>query len=68
MDATQIVATWLKDNGYDGLYSDDCGCEINDLMPCGQFGGQCEPGYKCSCPGPKDCPADGDWHINGTKP
>lgn len=70
MDAKDIVATWLKDNWYDGLYTDDCGCEISELMPCGEFGVMCEPGYKVPCSGPESCPADGDcpWHISGKKP
>jgi hypothetical protein len=42
----------LKKNGFSGLYSDkQCGCEIGDLAPCGEFmmGGEymndCRPGY-----------------------
>lgn len=38
----QIVEKYLKENGYDGLYSDDyiafgedgCGCFLGDLFPC----------------------------------
>lgn len=66
-----IVAEWLTDNRYDGLFSiyGECGCEIADLMPCECDGSQCEPGYKAPCD-PPDCPADGecDWHIQRDKP
>ena len=49
MNAKQIVATWLKENGYDGLYDEDgeCGCWAGDeLMPCEGFAEHCMPGYK----------------------
>jgi hypothetical protein len=47
MDVKQIVIAYLRMNGYDGLYLDcNCGCEIDDLAPCGQFNEACAPGYK----------------------
>ena len=33
----QMVAEYLKDNGYDGLAGEECGCWLNDLMPCEYF-------------------------------
>lgn len=27
-----IVEEYLRANGYDGLCSEDCGCDVNDLM------------------------------------
>jgi hypothetical protein len=30
----EIVDEWLRDNGYDGLAGDDCGCIVGDLFPC----------------------------------
>jgi hypothetical protein len=32
-----IVKKWLKDNNFDGLANPEveCGCEVDDLMPCG---------------------------------
>ena len=71
MKVKEILGQWLKDNGYDGLYNEDCGCEIDDLAPCCiDCIAECEAGYKVPCPGPEDCSADGDcyWHISGTKP
>ena len=58
----EILEQWLTDNGYDGLYAEECGCIVGDLAPCGEacsFG--CRAGHKVPCPGP----ADGDckFHI-----
>jgi len=47
-----IVEHWLRGNKYDGLCSEECGCYVDDLAPCGQFGWDCEPGHVrsgCSC-------------------
>lgn len=41
-----IVKEWLKSNGYDGLYHDDCGCGIGDLMPCDGGCVDCAPAYE----------------------
>ena len=30
----EIVEWWLRANGYNGLYTDDCGCHVDDLIPC----------------------------------
>jgi len=56
IDPREIIAAWLGDNGYDGLYDgDECGCGINDLAPCIQESvPACYPGYKhetqnCGC-------------------
>lgn len=34
MTVKEIVIEYLKKNGYDGLYNDDCGCALDDLIPC----------------------------------
>ncbi len=36
MTVKEIVAKWLKENGYDGLcdYGEGCVCYLNDFMPC----------------------------------
>jgi hypothetical protein len=37
----------LSQLGYDGLYCSECGCELDDLMPCGGEGAlDCYPAYK----------------------
>lgn len=51
MNIKEIVADYLKANGYDGLhYEDDCSCDLDDLMPC-QCANEtyCKPGYKVVC-------------------
>jgi len=72
MTIEEIVKAWLESNGYDGLFYDNfaCGCELNDLMPCGVPYLGCSAGYKVPCPGPEKCENDGDcpWHICETKP
>jgi len=45
IDAISIVRNWLKENGYDGLFIDDCGCVLDDLQPCGKDFAWCKPGY-----------------------
>jgi len=71
MNIQEIVEQWLRDNGYDGLFSPTyCACAIgDDFMPCGEPGNDCEAGYKTACPGPEDCEADGDcdFHIGSRK-
>ena len=60
-----IVEKHLRRCGFDGLWNDfaECGCELDDLMPCDGEVTRCEPGYKIPCG--DDCPLDGncDWHI-----
>jgi len=48
----EIVKSWLETNGYDGLCDSDneCGCKLDDLMPCGEPGMNCEPGYEVEAP------------------
>ncbi len=66
MTLHDIVKEWLEKNGYEGLYSvdADCGCKLDDLMPCGEPGMNCRAGHVVPCD-PETCGADGDcpWHI-----
>lgn len=48
MNVKDIVRAYLKDNGYDGLCGDFCGCGIDDLM-CGCDPNFCEPAYFREC-------------------
>lgn len=45
-----IIVTYLKEHGYDGLCYDDCGCHLDDLCPCGELSLNCEPGYEVKAP------------------
>jgi len=60
MNCREIIAKWLKENGYDGLCNEfmGCGCDVEDLGPCDDFGaGDCEPAYKRKAT-PED---DNEW-------
>ncbi len=47
MDCKGIIKSWLKQHGFDGLYSEECGCEIEGLFPCDEEGAlSCRPGYR----------------------
>jgi hypothetical protein len=46
MEVIEIVEIFLIEKGYDGLYSDDCGCMVGDLAPCGEMKSDCCAGYK----------------------
>lgn len=61
-----ILEEWLKANGFDGLYSDDCGCEIGDLAPCDEPMTACEPGYLSACDH-DSCGEDHDFHISAER-
>lgn len=56
MTAKEIIIKYLKDNGFDGLCGEDCGCGIDDLAPC-DMPMDCEPAYKhiCGENKPEDC-------------
>jgi hypothetical protein len=41
----EMVQQYLRRFGYDGLFSDDCGCRHDDLFPCGNVSEHCEAGY-----------------------
>jgi hypothetical protein len=63
VDVGAIVAEYLEKNGYDGLYTDDCGCRLEDLGACGDMPSHCIAGWL----GPCDC-GHHDWHISGERP
>lgn len=68
MNCEEIIAEWLKEKGFDGLYfPGECACLLNDLVPCGEYTGECEPGYKRDVDPSKS--ADGeDWRVERDKP
>ena len=48
MELHEMVKEWLKEKGYDGLCNTDieCGCELDDFMPCGEPRMECQAGTK----------------------
>ena len=58
MNGKDIIIEWLKEHGFDGLCMPDeeCGCQIDDLVPCDSSPCLCQPGKKRM----RD---DGDWVI-----
>ena len=68
-DCRAMVAAYLRQNGFDGLFCDECGCSLDDLMPCGtnEWSWRCQAGYKR--PGCTDGCGEGcDFHIVREKP
>lgn len=64
MTVLDIIINYLKEHGYDGLhYDNECGCELEDIVPCGEVSLNCEPGYKIVAP--KGC--EYDFYICPTK-
>jgi len=45
---SKIIKKYLRENGFDGLcnLSEECGCGIDDLVPCDSNPSECEPAYK----------------------
>ncbi len=69
MTVIEIVESYLKSNGFDGLYREDCcACLSDDLVPCGGITDNCRAGYKT--PGCADgCSIGGcDFHVGPNKP
>lgn len=55
----EIVETYLRQNGFDGLYNlwIECGCTVDDLMPCERADEvNCAAGYRVRL-------EDGGWGI-----
>ena len=67
-DCRDMVAAYLRQNGFDGLFCEECGCSLDDLMPCGgDWAIRCVAGYKqpgCA----DDCGQGCDFHIVREKP
>lgn len=50
MNVRQIVIEHLKRGGFDGLAGEDCGCGLDDLMPCDEDRmAHCKPAKKIIC-------------------
>jgi hypothetical protein len=64
MEIKAIVKTHLIKMGYDGLYQNgECGCKIDDLMPCVEIRSDCQAGFIVPC----DCEMNCDFHIGKEK-
>ncbi len=63
MNVVEIIEAYLRANGFDGLYTDDCGCQLGDLMPCDGGVGECCPGYRQPC----DCGEGHYYHIGPSR-
>lgn len=46
MDVREAVKAACRFAGYDGLFTDGCGCDLDELMPCDTPKPTCEMGYK----------------------
>ena len=70
MDAREIIATWLREHGYDGLFNPGvCGCLIDDLIPCDGPCSNCEAGYKADAePDSEFYDGPGSWVIQRERP
>lgn len=50
MTALKIIKRYLTKRGFGGLYlPGECGCDIENLMPCCMDFSECKPGYKRLC-------------------
>ena len=49
MIVEEIIQKYLRDNMFDGLCCEDCGCGIDDLVPCDANFLECEPAYYNDC-------------------
>ena len=62
IDVKELVRDSLVKNGFGGLFlpADDegCACNLQDLMPCGDYPSYCEAGYEVPC----NC-GEYDFHI-----
>ena len=61
MEVCEIVEEYLRKNKCDGLWNPEteCGCEVDDLAPCGEGYFNCVAGYRQPC----DCGEGCDFHT-----
>jgi hypothetical protein len=45
MEVKNLAQMMLRKSGYTGLINGDCGCSLEDFMPCGECCCNCDPGY-----------------------
>ena len=68
MTIGDIIKKYLEDNHLNGLCNSDahCGCERDDLFPCGGPCDQCEVGVKVHFS--TTCDEGCNWHIVPKEP
>ena len=49
MTTREIIIEHLQSAGFDGLAGEDCGCGLDDLMPCGESFADCVPAHRWVC-------------------
>lgn len=60
MTVHDIVLEYLKANGYDGLWREQCSCKLGSLMDCDMEGIEdCQAGHLVPC-NPEQCD-DPEW-------
>ena len=70
MNVIDIVAEYLRANGYDGLCLPEhgCACLIEDLAPCRAMSESCQPGRRVDVAAGTPCWCDESgtdhWHID----
>lgn len=69
MNVTDIVREWLLAHGYEGLCSENCGCDVDDLAPCrgDNCFADCVPAYRVSDCGVPECECAGTLHYHPNK-
>jgi len=63
MTVKEIVTKYIQDNKCDGLFTYDCGCRLDDLIPCTGCIENCRAGVDTECPG-IDCEYYGVEHYH----
>ena len=62
MNIHEIVIAHLRAIGADGLAIEDCGCGLDDLLPCGGLEFFCEPAALCERAPSRRCRScDVEW-------
>lgn len=69
MNCKQIVEKYLRENGFDGLAGEDCGCGLDDLFACSEYYYDCVAARKVkySVKSPCPCGEDCDHHFEGAE-
>lgn len=64
-DVVDIIADYLRHNGFDGLAGDNCGCSIEDIGACDTISCSCQPAYRHIKPDCENCEIECDAKGEG---